>query len=150
MQTKDSTTQSKPFTIERTYNAPVSKVWQAITDKDKMKEWYFDLSAFKPEKGFEFQFTGQDAEGEKFVHLCKITDVVFEKKLAYTWRYEGRPGNSEVTFELFPEDDKTRLKLTHEGLESFSANGPSFTKESFAMGWTEIIGKSLMEFVEKK
>lgn len=23
------------------YNVPIRKVWQAITDKDKMKEWYF-------------------------------------------------------------------------------------------------------------
>jgi uncharacterized protein YndB with AHSA1/START domain len=150
MQTKDSATQARPFTIERTYDAPVSKVWQAITDKDKMKEWYFDLSAFKAEKGFEFQFTGQGAEGENYLHLCKITEVVFEKKLAYTWRYDGREGKSEVIFELFPEGNKTRLRLTHEGIESFAGNGPSFTKESFAMGWTEIIGKSLKEYVEKE
>jgi len=149
MQTKDANTQTKPFTIERIYNAPVSRVWQAITDKDKMKEWYFDLSGFKPEKGFEFQFTAQGTEGTKYVHLCKITEVVFEKKLAYTWRYEGREGNSEVTFELFAEGDKTRLKLTHEGIESFAANGPGFAKENFSMGWTEIIGKSLKEYVEK-
>lgn len=148
MSAKDSTTQTPPFTIERTYNAPVSKVWQAITDKDKMKKWYFDLSAFKAEKGFEFQFTGQGPEGEKYIHLCKITDVVFEKKLAYTWRYEGHNGNSTVTFELFPEGDKTRVKLTHEGLDSFAGNGPAFAKESFAMGWTAIIGKNLKEFVE--
>lgn len=150
MSVKDSTTKASPFTIERTFNVPVSKVWEAITDKNKMKEWYFDLSAFKPEKGFEFQFSGGDAEGETFLHLCKITDVVFEKKLSYTWRYDGREGISEVTFELFPEGDKTRLKLTHEGIESFSGNGPSFAKESFAAGWTEIIGKLLKEYVEKK
>jgi uncharacterized protein YndB with AHSA1/START domain len=43
-----------PFTIERTYSASVKKVWEAITDKAKMKQWYFDLSEFKPEVGFEF------------------------------------------------------------------------------------------------
>jgi uncharacterized protein YndB with AHSA1/START domain len=150
MSTKESAAQTKPFTIEKIYNAPVSQVWQAITDKNKMKEWYFDVSAFKAEVGFEFQFTGQGAEGEKYVHLCKITEVIVEKKLAYTWRYEGLAGNSVVTFELFPSGDKTTIKLTHEGLDSFAGNGPSFAKESFAMGWTEIIGKSLKEYVEKK
>jgi uncharacterized protein YndB with AHSA1/START domain len=137
-----------PFIIERTYNAPVSKVWKAITDKDEMKQWYFDLAEFKPVVGFEFQFTGEGHKGEKYLHLCKITDVVPGKKLTYSWRYDGYEGNSFVTFELFEEGNKTRLKLTHEGLETFPANNPDFAKESFAEGWTYIIGKSLSEFVE--
>ena len=29
-----------PFVIERTYNAPVDKVWKAITDKGQMKKKY--------------------------------------------------------------------------------------------------------------
>ena len=83
-----------PFIIERTYNAPVDVVWKAITDKEQMKQWYFDLAAFKPEVGFEFQFHGQGHKGEKYLHLCKITDVIPHKKLSYSWRYEGYPGNS--------------------------------------------------------
>jgi uncharacterized protein YndB with AHSA1/START domain len=39
-------------------NAPISKVWKTITDKDDMKKWYFDIAEFKPEVGFEFQFEG--------------------------------------------------------------------------------------------
>jgi hypothetical protein len=50
---------------------------------------------------------------------------------------------------LFPEGNKTRVRLTHEGLESFSANGPDFVKENFQQGWTDIIGISLKEIVEK-
>lgn len=139
----------EPFVIERRYSAPVEKVWKAITDKDEMKQWYFDLSEFKPVVGFEFQFTGEGHKGEKYLHLCKITDVVPNKKLTYSWRYDGYEGNSFVTFELFEEGDKTRLKLTHEGLETFPMNNPDFAKESFAEGWTYIVGKSLKEFVEK-
>ena len=139
----------EPFVIERIYSAPVEKIWKAITDKDEMKQWYFDLSEFKPVVGFEFQFPGEGRRGEKYLHLCKITDVVPHKKLTYSWRYDGYEGNSFVTFELFEEGDKTRLKLTHEGLETFPLNNPDFAKESFAEGWTYIIGKSLKEFVEK-
>jgi uncharacterized protein YndB with AHSA1/START domain len=84
----------EPFIIERTYNAPVEKVWKAITDKNEMKQWYFDLAEFKPVVGFEFQFAGEGHKGEKYLHLCKITDVVANKKLAYSWRYEGFEGIS--------------------------------------------------------
>lgn len=139
---------TEPFVIERTYEAPVEKVWKAITDKDQMKQWYFDLAAFKPEVGFEFQFmAGED--NKQYLHVCKITEVVAGRKLTYSWRYDGYEGNSFVTFELFPEGDKTRLRLTHDGLETFPASNPDFAKKNFAMGWTEIIGTSLKEFVEK-
>ncbi|MDP4263701.1 MAG: SRPBCC domain-containing protein [Bacteroidota bacterium] len=141
---------TEPFIIERVYNAPVVKVWKAITDKDEMKQWYFDLAAFKPEVGFEFRFYGEGHKGEKYLHLCKVMEAVPGKKLTYSWRYDGYEGNSFVTFELFGEGDKTRLKLTHEGLETFPANNPDFAKESFAGGWTHIIGISLPAFVETR
>jgi uncharacterized protein YndB with AHSA1/START domain len=140
---------SEPFVIERTYDAPVEKVWEAITNKDQMKQWYFDLSQFKAEVGTEFQFTG-GTEEQQFLHLCKVTEVEKGRKLTYSWRYDGYEGNSFVTFELFPEDNKTRLKLTHAGLETFPADNKAFAKENFAMGWTELIGTSLKEFLEKE
>lgn len=141
--------ESDPFVIERTYNAPVEKVWQAITDNQQMKQWYFDIKEFKPEVGFEFEFSGTGSKGEQYLHKCKITEVVPGEKLTYSWRYDGYPGISYVTFELFAEGKETRVKLTHRGLETFAGNGPDFAKESFMMGWTELIGKLLKGFVEK-
>ena len=140
---------NQPFSIERVLNAPSEKVWKAITDKAQMKQWYFDLAEFKPEVGFEFTFYGQGHKGEQYLHLCKITEVIPGKKLTYSWRYDKYEGNSFVSFELFEEGNKTRLKLTHEGLETFPANNPDFAKESFTQGWTELIGKLLPGFLEK-
>jgi uncharacterized protein YndB with AHSA1/START domain len=139
---------NEPFIIERTYNAPADKVWKAITNKDQMRQWYFDLADFKAEPGFEFQFEG-GPDDRKYLHKCRVTEVVPGKKLQYSWRYEGYEGNSFVTFELFPEGDKTRLKLTHEGLETFPMNNPDFAKKNFMQGWNDIIGTSLKDFVEK-
>ncbi|GAA0544266.1 SRPBCC family protein [Chitinophaga japonensis] len=140
--------QNEPLILERTYNAPVDKVWKAITDKDNMKQWYFNIPEFKPEVGFEFQFEGGTPE-KSYLHLCKVTEVIPGKKLTYSWRYEGYAGNSLVTFELFPEGDKTRLKLTHAGLDTFPADAPDLVRENFVQGWTELIGTSLKEFVEQ-
>ena len=136
-----------PLIVERTYNAPIDTVWQAITDKDQMKQWYFDLPEFRPEVGFEFSFEGGN-EGRMYTHLCRIVEVIPGRKLRHTWVYEGYEGESFVTFELFPEGDKTRVKLTHEGLETFPPLD-DFRRENFEQGWTEIIGTSLKEFVEK-
>lgn len=135
------------FVIERTFNAPIEKIWQAITEKEKMKQWYFDFAEFKAEIGFEFQFFGGPPEIQ-YLHLCKITEVVAGKKLTYSWRYDGYEGISFVTFELFGEGKTTRVKLTHAGLETFPKSNPDLAKERFAEGWTEIVGTSLKEFVE--
>lgn len=138
---------NQPFVIERTFNAPIEKVWKALTDRDQMAKWYFDLKAFKPEVGFEFQFSaGKD--DKQYLHLCKITEVITGKKLTYSWRYDGYEGNSFVTFELFSEGSTTKLRLTHEGLGTFPKSNPDLAKKNFAAGWTSIIGESLKNYVE--
>lgn len=139
-----------PFTLERTYQAPVRKVWEALTDKEKMKQWYFDLSAFRPEVGFEFSFAGQGSKGEKYIHLCKILEVIENKKISYSWTYKDYQGYSVVTFELFEVGkNETRVKLTHAGLETFPNTG-DFARASFEGGWNELIGKLLKNFLEKE
>ena len=133
--------------IERTFTALVARVWKALTDVDQMRIWYFDLKEFRASVGFEFEFTVEH-EGMTYHHLCKVMEVIPQKKLAYTWRYKGEPGDSLVTFELFVEGDKTRLKLTHEGMETFPKTA-AYARKNFEAGWTEIIGSELKKFVEK-
>ena len=133
--------------IKRTFNAPIAKVWRAITDVDQMRAWYFDLKEFKPEVGFEFEFSVEH-EGMTYHHLCRVTEVVSQKKIAYTWRYKGEPGDSLVTLELFAEDDNTRVKLTHTGIETFPKI-PAYARKNFESGWTAIIGTELKQFVEQ-
>ena len=96
----------KPVILEILLNAPVKKVWKALTDKNEMKIWYFDLEEFKPEVGFKFHFTGGPSPDKQYLHLCEITEVIPEKKLSQTWRYDGYPGNSFLTFELHRRETK--------------------------------------------
>jgi uncharacterized protein YndB with AHSA1/START domain len=137
----------EPFVIERTYNAPIEKVWRAITDRDQMKQWYFDLQNFKLEVGNEFSFVGTDNDCKDWVHLCRVTEIIPNKKFAHTWRYEGFDGDTTVIWELFAEGAFTRVKLTHSGLETLPPLR-SFARECFAEGWTGLVGESLKNFVE--
>lgn len=132
-----------PFVIERSYKASASKLWKALTSKEEMKKLYFDLAEFKPEVGFQFQFSGKGRDGQEYVHLCEVTQVVEERKLAHSWTYKGLEGYSEVIWELFPEKDGTKLRLTHNGLDTFRTSNPDFAKASFAEGWAYIVGESL-------
>ncbi len=140
---------NEPFVIERIFNASVEKVWKAITDNNEMKKWYFDIAEFKLQIGFEFRFVAGSNE-KQWLHICKITEIDQQKKLTYSWRYDGYAGVSYVTFELFPEGSKTRLKLTHSDLESFPQDVPELKKENFAEGWNYIVGTSLKEYLENK
>lgn len=139
---------SAPYVIERVYNAPVSKVWHAITNADEMKKWYFDLPGFTPEVGYTFTFMGGPEDGVQYKHVCRITSAVENERLSYTWSYEGYPGESEVTFELFAEGKQTRLKLTHTGLDTFPTDNKDFAASNFAAGWEYIIGTSLEGYLE--
>lgn len=139
----------RPVIVEKLCNASPDGVWQALTRKEQMKEWYFDLDDFKAEVGFEFTFPGKGQKGEEYIHRCRITEVTPSKKLQYSWQYENHPGYSEVTFELFPEGaTKTRVRVTHQGLETFSQSNPDFARKSFTGGWTELITVLLPKYIE--
>ena len=140
----------KKLVIERTYEASIERVWEALTNKDQMKHWYFEIADFKAEVGFEFQFSA-GSEGRTYLHKCKVVEANPITKVAYTWSYDGHVGQSLVTFELFSEDkNKTRLKLTHSDLDTFPQDEPDFSQESFNEGWESILGKSLRKFVESE
>ena len=138
-----------PVVVERVYNAAPQTVWEAITDLSQMQQWYFPmLTEFEPEIGFETRF--DVVQGEKvFVHIWKITEVEPGKKISYEWKFGGYPGNSVVTWELFPLGDQTKLILTHTGLETFRGDlHPDLAVQNFNEGWTHFIGTSLKEYVE--
>lgn len=139
---------ANPLIVQCNLHAPEETIWKALTENDQMKKWYFDIQDFKAIAGFEFNFTA-GSDQKKYVHLCKVTDVIPGKKLAYTWKYKDYPGNSLVTFELSPEGDSTQIKVIHEGLETFPGTG-DFSTDSFKKGWTQILCSNLKNYVENK
>lgn len=139
---------NKSIVLERLFDAPVKKVWKALTHKDDMKCWYFDLEDFQCKVGFKFQFMGESNKGIKYLHLCEVTEVIPNQKLTYSWRYEGYSGISFVTFELFKQGNKTLLRLTHAGIESFPHENTDFALHNFEKGWEAIIGTSLKGYLD--
>lgn len=141
-------TDNQPIVKEVVLNASPAAVWQAITDPGELKQWSFDMNGFQPVKGTRFTFFGEK-DGVKFLHLCEVLEAVPEKIMKWLWSYEGVPGDTYVTFELFPEGGQTRLRLTHEGVEKLPQN-ENYAKENFVMGWSELIGKLLPAHLSKK
>ena len=135
--------------VERVYQSPIARVWKALTNREEMRQWYFNLSDFKPEVGFRFEFMGGTPQ-KQYKHLCEITEVIPPNKLTYSWRYEGYAGISYVSFELFEQGEETLLRLTHTGIDSFPKENPDMAIGSFRKGWDHIVNISLKEYLEGK
>ncbi|MBI3220811.1 MAG: SRPBCC domain-containing protein [Bacteroidetes bacterium] len=140
--------QNEHIIVEQDYNASLDRVWIAITDSEQMKQWFFEnINTFKAEVGFETQFDVQSHD-KIYLHLWKVTEVQPRKKIIYNWKYGGYSGNSYVIWELSPGNNLTKLKLTHEGQETFPQDNPDFKRESCIEGWNFFICKRLKEFLE--
>ncbi len=136
---------TESITIERTYPVRIEKVWQAITESDKLKEWFFNLPDFRLEMGFEFIIS--DTSG-KPKHRCCLNKIVPHKILAYSFANIQTEGISQVNCELFDEGDQTRLVLIHTGLETFPLDLPGYQRKDYEWGWTYLFGKALPGFLQ--
>lgn len=146
--TNQSIKEAGTVILERVYNAPAAKVWSALTDVNKLRQWYFNVTGFEPKVGYKFEFAGE-ADCVEYLHLCEVTEVKENRKIAYSWTYEGLEGHSVVSWELFPDGDKTKVVITHVGLETFPKN-KDFTRESFTGGWTYFLEEALEKFLAKE
>lgn len=139
---------------EISINNDVEQVWNALTQPEEMKHWYFNIPGFEATEGkiFDFVVSFED-EGEMhhFRHLFHILEVVPYEKLKHTWEHPGHSnGTSTLTWELIPEEDSTRLILTHDGNESFIDEGSKyFTVESYTAGWNDIL-QGLKDYLENE
>ncbi len=139
------------FQIEKTYNAPIGLVWQAITDRAMMKEWYFDFDeAFKLEPGAVFEWTAGDNESKQWLHRGKMLEIIPGEKLVHSWEYPGYSGSSTLSWLLSKVDDATtKVTLIHKFTVPFDSTVQELKKENFEMGWNHIINISLTEYLEK-
>lgn len=139
---------TQPLVIERLINASPEKIWSALTDEEKLKQWLPIFPEFKAEVGFETRFL-LGPKGREYLHICRVTEVEEGRKLTYTWYYEGYDGMAYVTFELDAEGDKTKLTLTHTITEPFPADNPDFSAKNAAIGWN-YTADALRQYAEKQ
>jgi uncharacterized protein YndB with AHSA1/START domain len=113
--------------LERMLDAPVDLVWRYLTEGGLRGQWFAGGSDAQPDSDLELVFDHDNLSADEVAYpenYAKYKGAVNREKvvrfkpkrvLAYTFG-EGR--NGIATFELFPEGDKTRLVLTHSGIQS--------------------------------
>lgn len=138
---------SVPVVVEQVLSATKSEVWNAITDADQMRKWFFpQMIEFEPSVGFVSKFD-VELDGRVFPHVWTVTEVEPESRLSYEWRYEGIQGNSFLTWTLEEVADGTKLTIEHSGQESFPQDDPIFSREAGESGWKYLIQQCLVLFL---
>ena len=126
----------EPIIVERVLSVSPDTVWQAITEPEQMRQWFFDnIPDFEPRVGFSTWFD-VDSGQRIFPHVWIILEAVPGERIVYDWRYDGYDGVSRLTMALAPEGpDRTRFRIVHETLEPFDNTIPEFQSDSCRTGW---------------
>ncbi|MFA9390872.1 MAG: SRPBCC domain-containing protein [Prolixibacteraceae bacterium] len=90
----------------------------------------------------------EPGDAQKFRHVCEITSIVPRQKFQHTWTFpDYSAGVSTLTWELSDEEGKTRVRLSHDGLENFAESGNEFARANFDAGWEEIVTQNLINYL---
>lgn len=143
--------------LERLLDAPVETVWRYLTEAELRSQWFMGGTDARPDSEFELLNDHDNLSDDDVPYPADYAQykgsswhekvVRFEApRLLETTFQSGK--NGCVTFELFPEGDRTRLVLTHSGIESPTGF------QDFGSGWNShltvleerLAGRSVRDF----
>lgn len=87
-------------------DAPPAEVWEALTDEDRLEEWFANDVEFDLERGGVFRWD----DGE--VRHAVVEEVDAGRRLALHWWAPDGADESDVTFTLEEIPAGTRLVVT--------------------------------------
>lgn len=125
----------KQIRIERTFNQPISKVWNAISTGEELTKWFME-SDFKPEVGYNYTFIQHFDDGGSLTTRGVVLEVQPMNLLSYTWKVDGTEVDGIVKWIIKDMGDSTQVVIEHESLE-YKTEEPSIVKwfKDFEVGW---------------
>ena len=138
---------AEPIITEVYYEAPLSIVWEAITQLHHMQKWYFEmLDAFNADVGFTTSFVVM-VEDRKYTHQWKVTEVIPQQKIVYDWNIAEYDGASYSMFEVIDKGEKTQLTVTSVVTKAFPEGIPEFNRDSGVQGWKFLLEDKLTMYL---
>jgi uncharacterized protein YndB with AHSA1/START domain len=92
---------------------PVEAVWRALTSADAISDWLMATNDFSPQVGTRFRMKTQGLSASGWVD-AEVLELDPPHRMVWAWSVDDAPSTT-VTFELTPQGDETRLRLTHVG-----------------------------------
>jgi uncharacterized protein YndB with AHSA1/START domain len=87
--------------------APVDEVWAALTEAERLEEWFANEVELDPVEGDKGSFRWDDGDERSAV----VIEAVPERRFVFDW--DESPGStSRVAIELEPVEDGTRVRVT--------------------------------------
>ena len=100
--------------LEELLPHPVEAVWRALTDRAEISEWLMHTAEFEPAVGARFRMKTEGLSADGWVK-AEVTELDPPRRMVWAWWVDEAAPPTTVTFELTPEGDGTRLRLTHAG-----------------------------------
>jgi uncharacterized protein YndB with AHSA1/START domain len=143
--------------LERLLDAPPETVWRYLTEADLREQWFMGGTDARAGSEFELLVDHDKLSTEAVPYPdgyeCFKGRVFHERVLRFDpprllrTTFQGEKGGI-VTYELFPDGEKTRLVLTHSEIKSPSGF------QDFGGGWTshlavlqeKLAGRSVSDF----
>lgn len=130
-------------------NAPLERVWDAVTQPEQLEEWYapgcpWEIPALQSGATVKFHNTDTD------IQLATIEVVEPLREFTLRWQLDPmHPGLTLTnTFLLEPEHDSTRVTVSQAGYESLPENIRQEQLDQDAGAYTAI-AESLKSYVER-
>jgi len=139
----------EPIEKNVTINAPVSRVWKALTDPAEIEKWMLMPNTFAPQAGKEFTFQAEASEEWDGVFHCKLNECIENKKIVYTWNTAFINADTLVEIEPKENGDKTELTLIHSGWEKIAENREK-VRNDHSTGWDLRFVQKLKETIESE
>lgn len=100
--------------FEESFPHPVEKVWVAITDATSISGWLMVTDGFEPEVGARFRLKTEHLAPSGWIE-AEVVEIDRPRRMSWSWTSDPAFPPTLVTFELTPEENGTRLRLTHTG-----------------------------------
>ena len=123
--------------IERTFNAPARKVFEAWTSAEVLRRWWHaehdwetSIAEVDARIGGAIRLVMRNpADGTEYGGRGVYTLLDPPRRLAFTWAWDGMPSALQlVELEFIDEGERTTVVMTHTGL-------PSAETEDYRSGW---------------
>ncbi len=123
--------------IERTFNAPASKLFEAWTSVEVLRRWWHaEHSWATPIAEVDVRVGGairlvmrNPADGSEYAGRGEFTILEPPRRLAFTWAWENEPSARQLVEVEFTEHGKrTTVVMTHTGL-------PNAETDDYRAGW---------------
>jgi uncharacterized protein YndB with AHSA1/START domain len=145
---EDERNQSNIQDIQYTmlFNAPIEKVWQAISTSGDISKWHTS-NTFNPQEGSQFTFSSQPMQNWDGVIQSTLVDFIPLTKLSYTWSTNVIKEELLVNFELKGKGTQTELEFSHTGWSKCTPD-KMFVRNIVEYGWINASLENLKKLVE--